>query len=335
LSCLAITQFYLGLNIEEEFLRDVLFDVSFTSATGSPSYICSLASRSERLGFRSVWMAHDLLWDNAWVICGAIARSTSKVLLGPGIVNPYSSSLPEIAMASASLDNLSDGRCLLGIGPGARLMLEDARILQTNVISRLGEAVAYLREALKPDSKVLRTGLTRRIPLFVGCQSPRLLEHIGRWQVGALPLLTPPSYAKTAMDAIVSGAKKVGKGVRRSDLIASILVSLSRDKEAALERFAKFITSILVHLSPYQLGAAGVHQNEVTDLLRDYSEKGWTAMPEKVFKLGATDIESCTRALEEVSRAGFTRVKCGSPLGPDEKEAMNILAKKIFPHFKD
>jgi len=280
-------------------------------------------------------MAHDLLWDNAWVICGAIARSTKKILVGPAIVNPYSSSLPEIAMASASLDNLSNGRCLLGIGPGARLMLEDAGILQTSVIRTLGEAITYLRGALTPNSKDLHLRLRRRIPLFIGCQSPRLLEHVGRWQVGALPLLTPPSYAGTAMRAIVAGAKKGGKRVRKSDLVASILISLSRDDEAALQSFAKFIISVLVHLSPYQLGEAGVHENEVTDLLRAYSERGWTAMPEKIFKLGVTDTESCMKSLEAISRAGFSRVKCGSPLGPDKKEAITILAKKIFPHFKD
>ncbi len=96
----------------------MIFDTSFVSSSGSPLEICHLAVKAEKLGFNAVWMAHDLLSDNAWVICGAIANSTSKIMVGPGIVNPYSCSLPEIAMAAASLDNLSKGRCLLGIGPG-------------------------------------------------------------------------------------------------------------------------------------------------------------------------------------------------------------------------
>ncbi len=312
----------------------MIFDVSFTSATGSPLQLCDLARESEKLGFHSVWIAHDLLSDNAWVACGAIARSTSKIMVGPGIVNPYSTSLPEIAMAAATLDNLSGGRALLGIGPGAKLMLEAAGIEQTRVISRLGEAISYLGKALKPRSGILNLKLGKSIPIFLGGQSPRLLEHAGMWGVGALPLLTPPSYAETAMRAIVRGAKRAGIEVKRSELVASILVSLAKEREEALKSFAKFITSILKYLSPYQLEPAGIHATEVEDLLGTYSEKGWQALPEKVYGLGVTDVESLIRTLEQISRAGFRRVKCGSPQGPDKREALRILAKSVVPRFK-
>jgi len=311
----------------------MLFDVSFTSASGSPEYICGLASRSEKLGFHSVWMAHDLLWDNAWVICGAIARSTSRILVGPGIVNPYSSTLPEIAMAAATLDNISAGRSLLGLGPGARLMLEEGGVAQTHVIGTLGAALQYLRDALKPGSKSLHIDIARRIPIYVGCQSPKLLEYVGRWQVGAMPLLTPPSYATHAMQAIRRGANTAGEGVDRQELIASILMSLSTNEEKSRESFAKFIMSVLAHLSPHQLKEAGFDSAEVTDLLKTYAERGWAAVPEKVYRLGVTDVETCVKSIEVASRAGFGRVKCGSPLGPDKEEALAILANRVVPHF--
>jgi 5,10-methylenetetrahydromethanopterin reductase len=313
----------------------VIFDVSFTSSSGSPSQICDLARESEKLGFRSVWIAHDLLWDNAWVVCGAIARSTSRIMVGPGIVNPYSSSLPEIAMAAATLDNLSGGRSLLGIGPGAKLMLAAGEIRQTHAFSKLGEAISYLGKALKPRSRILNLKLGKSIPIFLGGQSPKLLEYVGRWGVGALPLLTPPSYADTAMRSIVGGAKRAGIGVKRSELVASILVSLAKEKDEALKSFARFITSILKYLSPYQLEAAGIHAAEVEDLLETYSERGWQALPEKVYRLGTTDVESLIGALEQISKASFRRVKCGSPLGPNKREALRILAKSVVPRFKN
>ena len=69
-------------------------------------------------------------WDNTWVVCGAIAGSTVRIRVGPGIVNPYSCSMPEIAMGAASLDNLSNGRCVLGIGSGAKHLLLEGRVRQ-------------------------------------------------------------------------------------------------------------------------------------------------------------------------------------------------------------
>jgi 5,10-methylenetetrahydromethanopterin reductase len=312
----------------------LLFDVSFTTASGSPQDICILASKSEKLGFHSFWMAHDLLWDNAWVICGAIARSTSRILIGPGIVNPYSSTLPEIAMAATTLDNISGGRSLLGIGPGAKLMLEAGGVSQTHAIGTLGSAIEYLKDALKPGSKTLRIEPTKQIPIYVGCQSPKLLESIGRWQVGSMPMLTPPSYAKYSMQAIRRGAEKEGKPVDEKDHIASLLMSLSTDEEKSRKSFAKFMMSILEHLSPHQLKEAGFDSGDVADLLKVYAERGWEAVPEKVYQLGVIDVESCIKSIETASQAGFGRVKCGSPLGPDKEEAMEILAKYVVPHFE-
>jgi len=313
----------------------LLFDISFTSSSGPPSTVCSLASLGEELGFRAVWLAHDLLWDNAWVICGGIAKATSKILVGPGIVNPYSSTSAEIAMGAVTLDTLSGGRCVLGIGPGAKLMLEDGGIAQPHVIQTLGRSIEYLKRALEPGSETLRIPVIRRIPIYAGCQSPKLLEFVGRWQVGALPLLTPPSYAPIAMEALRRGFRDAGAEVPKEDLIASLFVSLSHEQTASLKSFASFIMPTLRHLSEHQLREAGVSLKELPDLNKSFSERGWEGLPQKVFKLGVTDVESCIKSIEVAQSAGFGTVKCGSPLGPDKEEAIRILAEKVLPNVGD
>lgn len=311
----------------------MIFDISFVSSSGSPAGITRLAQRSEECGFNAVWMAHDLLWDNSWVVCGAIAASTSRIKIGPGIVNPYSCSLPEIAMAAASLDNLSGGRCLLGIGPGAKEMLAAAGIRPTSVISRLEYSVAYLRRALATPSSILRINLARNVPLYVGCQSPKLLECIGKWGIGGLPLLTPPTYASSAFAQIERGAESTGILINRQNQIASILVSLSRDEQEALKTFAEFIIPMLKHLSYHQLAEIGIDKDDVDEVVRTYSEDGWEAVPSKFYQLGAVGIEGCIKAVNEVSKAGFIHVKIGSPLGPQKEEAINICAREVIPHF--
>lgn len=308
----------------------VIYDISFVSSTASATQICRFATEAEELGFNCVWMAHDLLWDNAWVICGAIAESTSRIRVGPGIVNPYSCSLPEIAMAATSLDNLSNGRAVLGIGPGAKRLLLDGNIKQVQVIATLEKTLAYLKQALRPNSEILKVKPKRPIPIYVGCQSPRLLEHIGRWGTGALPLLTPPSYASKAYALIRGGAESAGIELRQQDLVASILISLAKDENEAAKAFAEFITAILQHLSPYQLSELGITPKEVFEILERYTREGWEMLPSKIYQLGAVGVEDCFKALNEVNKAGFTRVKVGAPLGPDRETAMKIFVKDVM-----
>ena len=307
----------------------MIFDISFVSSSGSPIEICRLAAKAEKLGFNAVWMAHDLLSDSAWVICGAIANSSSRIKVGPGIVNPYSCSLPEIAMAATSLDNLSNGRCVLGVGPGAKRLLLDGNIKQMQVISKLEQTVGYLREALRPSSEILKINVNRAIPIYVGCQSPKLLEHIGQWRVGALPLLTPPSYASKAFASMKKGAEAAGVELRQQDLIASILVSLAKDENDAARSFADFIISILLHLSPHQLDELGISPKEAYEIVRCYPQEGWEMLPSKIYRLGAVGVENCIKALNEIAHAGFTRAKIGSPLGPNKEIAMEVFVKNV------
>jgi len=74
---------------------------------------------------------------------------------------------------------------------------------------------------------------------------------------------------------------------------------------------------------------------ELPDLNKSFSERGWEGLPQKVFKLGVTDVESCIKSIEVAQSAGFGTVKCGSPLGPDKEEAIRILAEKVLPNVGD
>ena len=310
------------------------FDVSFVS-TCPPDQIVKFSLIAEKMGFNAVWMAHDMLWDNAWVICGAIANSTSRILVGPGIINPFSCSLPEIAMAAASLDNLSHGRCVLGIGPGAKGMLHDSGIPQNNVISRLNESIIYLKNSLNPNSNILKIDVNNEIPLYIGCQSPKLLEHVGRWGVGNLLLLSPPKYAPKALNFIKKGSELSNLPIQIDNLVASVFISLSKKTEDAEKRFGDFIISVLPHLSSYQLIESNISDSEIISIIDQYDQKGWSSLPSKIFELGAIGVESCIKTFEYLSKVGFNRIKFGSPLGPNIEESLSIFHDEILTVFSD
>lgn len=312
----------------------MLFDITFSSHTGTPREMIDLAIIAERLGYNGIWVTHDPLWDNSWVLCGAIGHATNRIEIGPGIVNPYSSTTTEIAMATATLSNLIGSRAVLGFGPGSKKMLEDCGLSHTDLFDTMDRSVSYLKRALNPRTSDLRIRPLNHVPIFIGCQSPKLLERVGMWDVGGLILLTPPAYARQALGFIEAGAKRVGKSLDKSKIVAAFLSLIHKDEQEARRQFAPFLTFIIKYLSKHQLESASITPKDVKEILHRYNEKGWESLPDKVFELGVVGLERCFKVIEELEKLGFRRVKLGTPLGGNKEEAIHLFAKEVMPHFK-
>jgi len=310
------------------------FDITFGPFIGDSRKIVELAVQAEHLGYDTAWITHDPLCDNSWVICGSVGLATNRIRVGPAIVNPYSSSLVEIAMGVATLDNITGGRAVLGFGPGSKKMLEESGLKHFNLMKTMEHSINYLKNMLSPSASALKQKLQKTIPIYFGCQSPKLLEHIGIWQIGGLVLLTPPAYGAEALNLIHQGASKTGKQVLKSEIAASILCSIDKDENNAKKAFASFIINIIDYLSPHQLNTVPLTTNEIEIIKNEYREAGWEALPEKIYRLGAVGMEDCIRTVEMLKTVGFERIKVGSPLGPHKEEAIRLFALDVIPHFK-
>ncbi|MDW8063599.1 MAG: LLM class flavin-dependent oxidoreductase [Candidatus Caldarchaeum sp.] len=311
------------------------FGLTFGPFIKNPYNAVELAIRTDRLGYDAAWVTHDPLWENSWVVSGAIGYATKNIKVGPAIVNPYSSSLVEIAMGAFTLNNLTNGRAVLGFGPGSKKMLEEAGFSHVELLTTMDKAVEYLKKALNPSTSNLRIKSVSRIPLFIGCQSPKLLQRVGKWQVGALILLTPPSYGVEALKHVWEGAQKAKTQPDLENIVASVLCSVSKDEQLARKAFASFIMHILDYLSTSQLDFNGLTRSEILSLKDKYSQEGWEGLPEKVYELGAIGVEGLMKTLETLRGAGYRQVKIGSPLGHDIHESVSLIASHILPHFKD
>src|ERR1700716_3066955 len=74
-----------------------------------------LAQRAEALGYASVWMP-EAYGTDAVSILGALAARTERIQLGTGIVNVFSRTPALLAQTAATLDLISNGRFILGLG---------------------------------------------------------------------------------------------------------------------------------------------------------------------------------------------------------------------------
>src|SRR2546427_12012432 len=89
---------------------------------GLPARECAAQARAaEEAGFSTVWFAENAFGRGAMSGLAASALATRTIRLGVGVFNPFNRHPTLIAMEMAGLDELSDGRVVLGIGSGIRL----------------------------------------------------------------------------------------------------------------------------------------------------------------------------------------------------------------------
>src|SRR3954463_2150678 len=123
-----------------------------------------LVLEAERLGYDSVWAA-EAYGSDAATILGWLSQATSTIRIGRAIFQMPGRSPAMTAMTAATLDQLSAGRMILGLGPSGPQVAEGwhgqrfARQLQ-----RTREYVAVVRKALARERREF-TGETLQLPL--------------------------------------------------------------------------------------------------------------------------------------------------------------------------
>ena len=86
---------------------------------GSVRALVERAREAEAAGFDQIWTGNDFLGESGLVALPAIAMATSTIRIGSGVIDPVSIHPGQIAMFAASLQELSGGRFLLGLGSGS------------------------------------------------------------------------------------------------------------------------------------------------------------------------------------------------------------------------
>jgi len=283
---------------------------------------------------------------SVWVLLSAMARETERIQLGTCIVNPFTQHPAEIAMAAATLDELSGGRALLGISSGADDFLSWIGLRAEHPVQAVAATIATLRRLFDgervegwSDAAYLRFA-TRRIPIYVGAMSPRMLELIGSSADGGLPLLFPPEHLAQVQEHVSRGASRSGRDLSQVDLAACIWCSVSEDRAAAESALREKIAYYGYSLSPTILGRLGLLRQDfepirqAMQMERD-AQRAMAMVTPEMLRIGiaGTSHELIPR-LENLVALGASHLSFGPPLGPDPFEAIDVLGQKVLPHFR-
>ncbi|MFN0069865.1 MAG: LLM class flavin-dependent oxidoreductase, partial [Chloroflexota bacterium] len=110
------------------------------------------AALAEQAGFESFWTNEDIGYDSLALLSAASQR-TQRIRLGTAIVNCYTRSAFQLAMATATLDELANGRAILGISTGHHPWNDLGHGIPIDApVARLREYVQFMKKALTGDA---------------------------------------------------------------------------------------------------------------------------------------------------------------------------------------
>src|SRR3954468_13166554 len=220
-----------------------------------------IVQTAETLGYDSVWTA-EAYGSDAATILGWIAGQTSKIKIGSAIFQIPGRSPAMTAMTAATLDQISDGRMLLGIGSSGPQVSEGWHGVRfAHQLARTREYVAIVRMALArervefhgehfelplPDGpgkalKLTISPVQESIPIYLAAIGPKNTALAGEIADGWIPTLLSPEHLPELRTSLDEGAVKAGRSLDGFDIAPTVNVYVSDDIEKGRDVMRPFI----------------------------------------------------------------------------------------------
>ncbi len=227
---------------------------AFSPAVKTLEESVARAQTAEKLGYESVWTVQLPPARDASLVLAAYAAATKRLKLGTGVLPIYTRHPTAMVQMAATLDELSGGRFILGIGVSHKVTVEAMWGM------RLESPVDAMREYLTIVRASLRDGacafdgrfFTARwsyaaprrpdMPVMISALNPRMLELAGELADGVVLYMCSPKYIRErVVPAITAGREKAGKSLDGFEIVAAIDVCLTSDRAATLVVYRKTV----------------------------------------------------------------------------------------------
>lgn len=248
-----------------------------------PATFRSMVREIEKLGYSNLWCTDSSLHArNVYSYLTMAALESSSLLLGSAVTNPLTRHPAITASAMATIDDVSDGRAILGIGSGDRPLLalgmkpcklaelEDA----ISDIRRLwtGEVVTHRSTCYELDGAHMRFPSRPDLPVYISASGPRSLELAGRVADGVLILAGLFDQAlEWAIDCVNRGAAAAGRTDENRPHIAICAYGAINDEdpESTMEP-ARSIASWFPQTAPIVCELAGLEPDVIERVRQNY-----------------------------------------------------------------
>ena len=209
---------------------------------------------AERLGFESVWVTQLPNARDAALVLAAYAHATQRVSFGTGILPIYTRHPTAMVQMAATLDEVSGGRFILGIGVSHKVTVESMWGMHLDSpVDAMREYLDIVRTSLRDggcsiDGKHFSahwaySGPRREeMPIMISALNPRMLELAGEQADGIVLYMCSPAYIRDhIIPAVTAGRQKAGKPLDGFEIVAAVPVSLTTDRAGGHDAFRKTV----------------------------------------------------------------------------------------------
>jgi len=318
----------------------------------TPELCEGLAERADRYGYAMIGIADTP--GNAmdpWVSAAIVARSCRRARVAVCVTNLLSRHPAVSAAAIASLDLVSSGRAVLGIGAGhsgtKNIGLAKARAHE------LADGVTFIKALLRGNPAALGSAsahlpwIKRAAPVFLAASHPKPLQAAGRTADGVFVNygLSADNICESRL-RIVAGAKAAGRAVDDMEIWQIAALDCNEDRDVAHNK----VGAMLAFLAGYVIGSKHLELRGVPEALRApllelharYSTRPGEADIKLVQELGLFDYlsrrlsicgnpEDCLAQALAAKAAGAERLMLTVSLASDPVRTVELFGQHVLP----
>jgi len=319
----------------------------------------------ETAGFDTVWFPDHVVSPgnaphmDAWCVLSAIAVSTKRIMLGPGVTDAVRRHPAFVAHCLLTLDQISRGRAILGLGAGEPMNTKPFGIEIKQPLQQLREAIHMIRELCTAsisepvtfqghDYKLSRAflGITpykmSRPPIYLGALGPKTRRLAGELADGWFPYVqTMRNYPKFVED-IRLGAESAGRSLDDVDLGANIPIYLVKDGKVPSRTYRRLAIRLLIDgrtLRDYGWNSPTsmtVNEMVVDSGTSQQLERLADTVPREIIDELAVigDPSEIVERLVQYTEVGTTHFLIRL-LGDNAQRDANTFKEEVIPHFRD
>ena len=312
-----------------------------------PHRIVDLGVRAETAGYDVVYSTCHYNNRDPWAVLSQLATATESVRLGPGVANPYETHPVTLASKVATLDELSEGRAVFGLGPGDPSTLSNLGVADQRGLRSVLEAFKTAKrlwagERVDADGTFEATGAGLNyeppqgadVPVHVGGEGPHMCRMAAKHADGLLYNGSHPMDLAWAREQVEDGL--ADRPSHRGDfaLVAYAAVSVDEDPAAAREAARPPVAFITGGAAPPVLERHGIDRDEAAAIGEAVAAGEFSAAFERVTPamIDAFCIAGTPETVRERAVALAEHIDglvVGAPLGPDLEASVDLAAEAV------
>jgi 5,10-methylenetetrahydromethanopterin reductase len=316
----------------------------------------------DEAGLDTIWLAEAYPWwrkhgmeaRSSTVVSALIARETTRLTVGWGIISPFTRHPVQVAMDARVVQEVAGpGRFILGFGT-SKIFLNNAGLQTSKTLGPMRDAVAIVRgvlggEAFEYSGAVWNASVPgmqaeahapRDVPpVYVAATAPKMQALAGEIAEGCLtPSITTPAFVRYTRENVDADID-IGCTV-----VASIdAFDAEKGRDGAREIAGMYLANKVQNIqgaADTLLELAGIEQDEIRPVAEAMEQGGRLAAKAKVTdalldkcKPIAGTPKDCIAAIEEYRDAGCTHVML-ELWGADRHEQIRLFGEQVLPHFR-